>query len=129
MDLPTAWTCFHLIPEVESSFLQRLNTRGEIGNLKNGLSSERDSAEQEIRKLRKTGSAQALVGDIILGWAKSHLQDPLLPEALHRVVMVVRYGCHQPDPQNGRISKAAFDLLHEQYPKNNWTMKTPYWFN
>jgi hypothetical protein len=90
---------------------------------------ERDSAEQEIRKLRKTGSAQALVGDIILGWAKSHPQDPLVPEALHRVVMVVRYGCHQPDPQNGRISKAAFDLLHEYYPKNNWTMKTPYWFN
>ncbi len=89
---------------------------------------ERDSADEEIGRLKETGSAQALLGRIILEWAKSHPQDPLIPQALHRLVMVVRYGCARVDPKNGSISKAAFDLLHTRYPKSEWTAKTPYWF-
>lgn len=89
---------------------------------------ERESAEEELGRLQKTGSAQALIGPIILGWAKSHPEDPLVPEALHRIVIVVRYGCARLDPENGSISKTAFDMLHTRYPKSEWTAKTPYWF-
>ena len=89
---------------------------------------ERDSAGEEIEELQKTDSAQALLSRIILGWAKSHPQDPLVPEALHRLVVVVRYGCARLDPENGTISKAAFNILHTRYPKSEWTAKTPYWF-
>ncbi len=76
-------------------------------------------------------SAQSFLAPIILDWAKAkaHPDDPLVPEALHRLVIVVRYGCRENDPVNGQISKAAFDLLHKRYPKSEWSAKTPYWFN
>jgi hypothetical protein len=88
---------------------------------------ERSVARKEIAQLQRIGSAQSLVAPIILAWAKRHPEDPLVPEALHRIVMVVRYGCHS-DPANGELSKAAFDLLHKRYPNSDWTAKTPYWF-
>jgi hypothetical protein len=88
---------------------------------------ERSSARKEIAQLQRIGSAQSLVAPIILAWAKSYPEDPLVPEALHRIVMIVRYGCHS-DPANGELSKAAFDLLHRRYPNSDWTAKTPYWF-
>ncbi|MBV9302905.1 MAG: hypothetical protein JOY62_04410 [Acidobacteriaceae bacterium] len=88
---------------------------------------EGNRADEEIERLERMGSAQSVVGPIILRWAKSHPEDPLVPFSLHRVVRVVRYGCGV-DPANGEISKSAFDLLHKRYPKNEWTAKTPYWF-
>lgn len=90
---------------------------------------ERRTAETEIDKLRQVGSAQSFLAPIIFGWAKAHPDDPLVPQALHRLVAIVRYGCRNNDPSNGRISKTAFDLLHKRYPKSEWTAKTPYWFN
>lgn len=84
-------------------------------------------AESEVEQLRRAGSAHAVLGPIILAWAASHPDDPSVPEALHRVVMVVRYGCHE--DAGGPISKAAFELLHRKYPKSPWAAKTPYWFN
>jgi hypothetical protein len=88
---------------------------------------ERSVAQKEIGQLQRIGSAQSLLAPIILASAKSHPEDPLVPEALHRIVMVVRYGCHS-DPANGELSKAAFDLLHKSYPESQWAAKTPYWF-
>jgi hypothetical protein len=89
---------------------------------------ERTQARGELNRLRDSGSAQAFIGPLILAWAKAHPDDPLVPEALYRVVRVTRYGCHGLS-DNGKISKAAFDLLHNQYPQNPWTAKTPYWFS
>jgi len=42
-------------------------------------------------------------------------------------VHATRYGCHS--ELIGEYSKAAFDLLHMQYPKSDWAKRTPYWFN
>ena len=89
---------------------------------------ERAEAKKEIDRLGQLGSGQSVVGPVILAWAQSHPDDPLVPEALHRVTRVVRYGCHE-DKNNGRISKAAFDLLHKRYPQNPWTAKTGYWYD
>jgi TolA-binding protein len=89
---------------------------------------ERVQARKEIDRLEQLGSGQSVVGPVILAWAKSHPDDPLVPEALHRVTRVVRYGCHE-DKNNGRLSKAAFDLLHKRYPQNPWTARTRYWYD
>lgn len=89
---------------------------------------EHNVASAEIGKLNSAGSAQTFLAPIILGRGKTHPEDPLVPQALHRLVMVVRYGCDRTGQDNGRISKAAFDLLHHRYPKSEWTKKTPYWF-
>lgn len=88
-----------------------------------------DTAAREIAELRKKGSTEMFLAPIVFSWAKAHPSDPKVPEALHRLVMVTRYGCRNGDPAIGKISKAAFDLLHENYPKSPWTMQTPYWFH
>ncbi len=89
---------------------------------------ERNTAKAEVEKLHAMGSAQSFLGPIILDWAKAHPEDPLVPQALHRLVFVVRYGCHYNETSGGQISKSAFDLLHKRYPTSEWTAKTPYWF-
>lgn len=90
--------------------------------------SERAEAKKELNRLDELGSAQAFIAPVIMAWAKAHPDDPLVPEALYRVVRVTRYGCHGLS-DNGKISKAAFDLLHRKYPQSPWAAKTPYWYN
>ena len=87
-----------------------------------------DAASREIGQLHEKGSTEAFLAPIIMGWAKAHPDDAQVPQALHRLVMVTRYGCRNGDPSTGQISKAAFDVLHNQYPKDPWTARTPYWF-
>ncbi|HEX4773861.1 MAG TPA: hypothetical protein VH351_23710 [Bryobacteraceae bacterium] len=89
---------------------------------------EASAAKSELERLNAAGSAPSFLAPIIMAWAKQHPDDPLVPQALHRLVFVVRYGCRTGNA-NGRISKAAFDLLHQRYPDSEWTKKTPYWFN
>ena len=98
--------------------------------LPEGVFSEREHkvAEAELARLKPMGSAQQFLAPIIMGWAKAHSQDPLVPESLHRLVVVVRYGCHV-GKNDGEISKQAFDLLHTRYPNSEWARKTPYWFD
>jgi TolA-binding protein len=89
---------------------------------------DRDAASHELSELHEKGSTEMFLAPIIFQWAKAHPDDPQVPEALHRLVVVTRYGCRNGDPAIGQISKAAFDQLHERYPKNQWTAQTPYWF-
>ncbi len=89
---------------------------------------DRESAKDQLRQLHQKGSAASFLAPIIFSWAKSHPRDSLVPQALHRVVVITRYGCARGDPSTQAISKAAFDLLHNQYPKSPWTAETPYWF-
>jgi hypothetical protein len=89
---------------------------------------DRDIASHELSALNEKGSTEKFLAPIIFAWAKAHPDDPQVPQALHRLVVVTRYGCRNGDASIGQISKAAFDLLHNQYPKNQWTAQTPYWF-
>jgi len=89
---------------------------------------ERLEAQKELDRLEDRGSAQVFIAPVVMAWAKAHPDDPVVPEALYRVVRVTRFGCHG-EQDNGKISKAAFELLHGNYPKSPWTVKTPYWFN
>ncbi len=89
---------------------------------------DRDAARRELGELHEKGSTEMFLAPIIFNWAKAHPDDPQIPEALHRLVVVTRYGCRNGDPAIGQISRAAFDLLHKQYPKDRWTAQTPYWF-
>jgi hypothetical protein len=87
---------------------------------------ERRAAEAEWQQLKTLDTAPNEIGRRILEWARSHQQDPRVPEALHRVVRATRYGCT--NDATGAVSKAAFTLLHRQYPQSPWTAKTPLWF-
>jgi len=61
-----------------------------------------------------------------LAWADKYPEDPRLPEALHRAVMASRY--RGADEKTGKLSKQAFVLLHQRYPKSEWSARTTYWF-
>jgi hypothetical protein len=88
---------------------------------------DKSQADQEWERFARLPAVPNYLGKIVLDWARQHPGDPRVPEALHLVVRASRY-CFA-DKDTGSFSKAAFDLLHRRYPRNEWTKKTPYWFN
>jgi hypothetical protein len=87
---------------------------------------ERTLADTQWKQLKQVGPAPNYFGRVVLDWAKAHADDPRVPEALYLVVRATRYGCN--DKQSGGFSRRAFDLLHQKYPKSEWTAKTPHWY-
>jgi hypothetical protein len=87
---------------------------------------QRAAGEAEWHKLieRAGNSVNYLCAETI-AWAKSHPQDPRVPQALHEAVIATRYGPY--DARSG-YSKQAFDLLHRNYPNSEWTRQTKYWY-
>jgi tetratricopeptide (TPR) repeat protein len=83
-------------------------------------------AEKEWTAVRALGTAPNYIAKQVIQWANTHRNDPRVPEALHLAVRTTRYGCT--DKDSARWSKAAFDVLHKNYPNNPWAKKTPYWF-
>lgn len=81
------------------------------------------TAKADTEHLKKLTGAPAWLGAIVIPWARTHLSDPRVPEALHNVVRATQYGDMDSD-----TSKAAYNLLHGKFPRNPWTSKTPYWF-
>lgn len=76
-------------------------------------------ARQEVGQIPPVDTAFRAV----LAWAGKHPTDPRIPEALSRAVKSARYGC-----TSERLSRQAFRLLHQGYPKSPWTTKTKYWY-
>jgi hypothetical protein len=88
---------------------------------------EARTAETEWKTLSATGSSSQYLPKVIIAWAKSHPNDPRVPEALHFSSRVSRYACaHDSDKNN--FSHEAFTLLHKNYPHSEWTLKTKSWF-
>ncbi|HEX4192699.1 MAG TPA: hypothetical protein VHY80_06360 [Stellaceae bacterium] len=83
------------------------------------------TARDEFARLRQSaGSAADYLGGMVLDWAKTHPDDPRVPEALHLVVRLTQYG----DAGTNGVSRRAYNLLRASYPKSPWTKQTPYWF-
>jgi hypothetical protein len=80
-------------------------------------------ARADNDRLGKLPGAPAWLGSVVIPWAKAHLSDPRVPEALHNVVRATQYG-----DMDSETSEAAYNLLHSRFPKNPWTAKTPKWF-
>jgi hypothetical protein len=87
---------------------------------------ERARAAKDIEELSKLPAGQIWLGDRVFAYAQSNPDDERVPEALSLVVRATRLGCN--DADTGQYSKRAFDLLHQKYPKSEWTKKTPYWY-
>jgi len=87
---------------------------------------EQALVEQEWSRQRVLPPAPNYMSTIVLEWAKKNPDDPRVPEALHLAVRSTRYGCT--NNETSKYSKAAFKLLHQNYPKSEWTQKTKFWF-
>lgn len=87
-------------------------------------------ASSEWKQLLALGSAADYLPREIVAWAKTHPEDPSVPEALHYAWRANRYGC----AENRRDNVVAenwlrdiFVLLHKRYPDSEWTKKTRVW--
>ena len=91
---------------------------------------ERTQAEAERAELRKLPKRSSYLIPLVLDWAKRNKADPEAPKALHFLVAATRNECgagaSEATPHN--YSKDAFDYLHAQYPKNEWTARTRYYY-
>jgi len=81
---------------------------------------------KQLAALQAFGNAPNYLCRIAIEWTEKNPADPRSPEALHLAVRSTRYGCT--DKETGRWSKAAYDLLHRQYPNTVWAKNTKYWF-
>jgi len=83
-------------------------------------------AAKEYLALGKLGPAPNYLSKEALLWGKSNPKDPRVPEALHLAVKATRFGCV--DQGTLSASRAAFQLLHKQFPASPWTRQTPYYY-
>ena len=90
------------------------------------LKSAQALGAKQFADLQALGTAPNFLCQISIDWANKNPADPRAPEALHLAVRSTRYGCT--NEQTGRWSKAAFDLLHRNYPNTTWARNTKYWF-
>ena len=90
------------------------------------LKTSRPLGARQFAALRALGTAPNYLCRIAIEWTEKNPADPRSPEALHLAVRSTRYGCT--DKETGRWSKAAYDLLHRQYPNTVWAKNTKYWF-
>lgn len=91
------------------------------------------AGEAEYKRVMEHPVGAILIGQRVVDYAKTHLDDSDVPEALALTVRATRYGASDYEDKNSAaettaVSKAAFQLLHSRYPKSAWTAKTPYYY-
>ena len=87
---------------------------------------QKTAAAAEWKKLTALDTAPNYLCAEAIKWATAQPNDARVPEALHLAVRATRYGCT--NAGTGKLSKAAYDLLHKKYPNSEWAAKTKYWF-
>jgi hypothetical protein len=88
--------------------------------------SDTSEARSQWQKLSAIGTAPNYLTSEVLAYAEHHREDPLVPQALHLAVRSTRFGCT--NIETTKLSKAAFDILHEHYPQSEWSAKTKYYY-
>ena len=84
------------------------------------------TAAREQKQIQTSGNSATYLARRAVEFAKRNPTQTQTPEILHLAVRSTRYGCT--DANTLQYSKAAFDILHKQFPKSPWTAKTPYYF-
>jgi TolA-binding protein len=87
---------------------------------------QRRKAETEQSALDRTDSQANYYTKVVLAFAKTHPDDPRVPEALSRAVKNTSRNCN--NPRTPALSKAAFELLHQRYSDTTWAKSTKYWY-
>ena len=99
-------------------------------------SDELVGADAEYQRLQQLPDSVVVIGQRVIDYAKDHPTDPQVPEALALVVRAGHYACETwtPNPSADAksaytpVSKSAFELLHHNYPKSPWALKTRYYY-
>jgi len=87
---------------------------------------QKKEALAEWKKLSAIGPAPNYLTQQILDYAQRHPQDQRVAEALYLAVRATHYGCS--NDETSKLSKAAFQYVHERYPESEWAGKTKYYY-
>ncbi len=87
---------------------------------------ERAAGAKEWQEISSLEDAPSFMGRAALAWAENHPDDPRVPEALHLVVRAGQYGLGSRGMSD--LSRKAFRMLHQKYPKSEWAAKTKFWY-
>jgi len=87
---------------------------------------QKSQALSQWTQLGAAGTAPNFLVRQVLAYANDHAGDPSVPKALHLAVRATRFGCV--NVETSKLSKEAFDLLHQNYPQSEWTAKTVYYY-
>ncbi len=99
-------------------------------------SNELVRADAEYQQLQQLPDSVVVIGQRVIDYAKDHPNDPQVPEALALTVRAGHYACETwaPNPSADArsaytpVSKSAFELLHRNYPKSPWALRTRYYY-
>ncbi|SHH08643.1 hypothetical protein [Massilia sp. CF038] len=91
---------------------------------------ERTQVEKEKAQLRKLPRRSSYLIPQVIEWARQNKADPEAPKALHFLIASTRNECSAGAPEAAapKYSKQAFEFLHKQFPKSEWTAKTRYYY-
>ncbi len=93
---------------------------------------QRQAAQRQRRLLHALPLRSDYLAPSLLAYARQHPDDTEVPKALHFLVAATRLECPgggiHPRKTTANYSRDAFRLLHQRYPGNEWTLKTPYYF-
>ncbi len=112
--------------EWESQALQTLYSSGKVEAPPFLDAAILSAAEKENQELAAVPTAPNYLAAVAVEWAAAQPGNPLVPEALHLAVMASRWGCT--DDETVKFSKAAFEVLHRNYPQSDWAKKTKYYY-
>jgi hypothetical protein len=84
------------------------------------------AAEAEEAKLTALGSGASWILRTTLARAKSHPDDPRVPEALASAIENTRWACG--DADTDALAEQAFGVLKRKYAKTEWAQQTKYWY-
>jgi hypothetical protein len=93
-------------------------------------SDQRAQAAAEWKQLLAIGWAGSYLARETLAWAHKYPEDARVPEALHFAWRAEHLSCEEYSEHTPRrnLSHEIFRLLHERYPRSQWTRKTPIWY-
>ncbi len=86
---------------------------------------DRKAADAETQSMLTASPAQFL-GDAVFAWAKTHPQDPRVPEMLYRVVKIPKWSASS--AIGSKYSREAYKLLHSRYKNSPWAAKATVWY-
>lgn len=89
-------------------------------------SDERAAVQRERQAMTAIGAAPNYLAAESVKWAKSRPQDLDAAEALAHAVEGTRWGCG--DARTTDASRAAFQTLHQLFPRSEWARRTRYWY-
>ena len=79
----------------------------------------------ELEKLQELGSGATWLLRTALARAKSHPDDPRVPEVLAAAIDGTRWACG--DEDTDALAEKAFGVLKRRYGKTRWAKETRYW--